>query len=171
MRGGVLLQGDGKDGKPLHCLDAGAPPSNSSGAPATAGCSIPVLKCSFRPAGPSSANPELPLLVATCSGNPGAAVQASVAVWACDSGERLHAFDVGTRAVAGLAWSRCGRFLAAAAMDKVARVWDGDSGRQVAAVPVPEAALAVDWSLEGLLCVGMCNGIVHVVELDIDAVL
>ena len=129
-----------------------------------------MLRCAFRPAGPGSDNPHLPQLVATCSSHAIAsseALTAAVCIWDCASGARKHKFNVDTRAVAEVAWSPCGHYVAAAAMDAVARVWDVATGAQAAAVTVPAAALSVAWLGQAELCVGMTDGHACVLQLDL----
>jgi WD40 repeat protein len=152
----ALMQDIASEGQPLHILD-----------PAASGNCAPMLKCSFRPAGQKSANPGLATMVATCSGNVSAPVQATVLLWSCDSGALQQTFDAGTRAVADIAWSRCGRFIAAAAMTTCVSVWEADTGKQVSAADVSKAALAVCWAESGLLAVGMTDGAVEVVDLQL----
>ena len=166
LRAAARVQADGTEDRAKHTLAAGLAAEGCGSAAKPA----PVLACAFRPAGPSSANPELPLLVATCCGasSPSTA-RGAAAVWCCTTGELQHVFEAGTRQVAAVAWSPCGRFLAAAAMDKVARVWEVAQGRQVAAVDVDDITRSVAWSTAGRLCFGLGNGAAHVLDLDTEA--
>ena len=154
------------EGQPLHVLE------DASSAGSTAKQAAPLLKCAFRPAGAGSMSTDthLPTCVATCNGDVASDVRASVSIWCCDSGHLLHRLSAGTsRAVADIAWSCCGRYIAAAAMSDVVYVWDAQTGAQKVAVKVEGAALAVSWAPGGLLSVGGTRGAASVINVGVDS--
>lgn len=162
------MQADGATGEPEHTLSAGKCPKNGGPAAHPA----PVLQCRFRPAAQESGEAECSTsatehLVATCSGEPSTTGRGFVSVWCCASGEVQHVFDAGTKQVLDIAWSPCGRYLAAAAGDKALRVWDVANGGVLASRPLSGAALSLAWSRVGRLCVGMANGAACIVDLDL----
>ena len=96
-------------------------------------------------------------------------VSADIQLWDV-GGESLYALlvghtrnDSGSLGVYGLAFNPDGSLLASASFDGTVRVWDTESGAQVAVLPVAAGAAAVAWSPDGSrLASADLNGAVQV---------
>lgn len=78
----------------------------------------------------------------------------------------MHAWRAGDGDAVGVAWSPCGRLLAAAACDTVIRVWDVSSGQAVMTAAMPQAVMCVGWSSDGALAAGMSGGPLRIISAE-----
>lgn len=102
-----------------------------------------VLAIAFRPAGPSSPNPALPLQLAT-TGDDG-----RVKVWDCETGTLLHTLGSHTLPVHTCSWAPDGRTLATASFDGSILIWGVHDGVATQAFQAGGGVFDVSWNKDG----------------------
>jgi transducin (beta)-like 1 len=118
-----------------------------------------ILALSFRPAGPGSHNPNLPLQLAT------AADDLLVKVWDCENGILLHSLGNHRLPARTCSWAPDGRILATGSFDGSVLLWDVQEGQVVKEYMAEGGVFDVCWNKDGRrLAVSSKNGQAFVVD-------
>jgi transducin (beta)-like 1 len=118
-----------------------------------------ILALAFRPAGPGSANPNLPLHLAT------AADDVLVRVWDCENGSLLHSLAGHRLPARTCSWAPDGRTLATGSFDGSVMLWDVAEGRATAEYVAEGGVFDVCWNADGRrLAVSTKSGHAFVVD-------
>jgi WD40 repeat protein len=118
-----------------------------------------VLSIAFRPAGPGSRNPGLPLQIAT-TGEDGRAK-----IWDCESGALLHTLVHRDSTVLSCDWSGDGLTLVTGHADGSVTLWDAQAGCVRQLYTAKAGVLHVCWSPDGVrLAASTKAGTVFVID-------
>lgn len=110
--------------KPLHVLDLHQQP---------------VYALKWSPTGPKSANPNMPLLIATAS------FDKTARLWDAATGKCLFTLEKHTETVNSIAFSPNGKYIASASFDKFVHVWSTKDGSLVKSYQCKGSILEVSW--------------------------
>lgn len=103
-----------------------------------------VYTLKWSPTGPGSANPNLPLVLATAS------FDSTVRLWDPESGRCLHTLEHHTQPVYSVAFSPDGRYLATGSRDKLCLIWNVKDGRLVRQYEGGGGIFEIAWNYTGL---------------------
>lgn len=121
-----------------------------------------IFCCRFSPTGAGTRNAQLPLQLATASGD------CRVKVWDCSSGRLVHVLAEHRKQVYGCAWSPEGGLLATVGMDHRLILWRASDGQRLRAYDLASAAFDVAWHPGGkhvaVACRDRCAMVIRVLK-------
>eukprot|EP00013_Stygamoeba_regulata_P021814 CAMPEP_0177654622 /NCGR_PEP_ID=MMETSP0447-20121125/14445_1 /TAXON_ID=0 /ORGANISM="Stygamoeba regulata, Strain BSH-02190019" /LENGTH=520 /DNA_ID=CAMNT_0019158313 /DNA_START=139 /DNA_END=1701 /DNA_ORIENTATION=+ len=104
---------------------------------------LPIYTLRWSPCGPGSANPSLPLRLASAS------FDTDVRLWDIESGQCVSVLGAHTKPVYSVAYSPNARFLASGSFDKCVHVWDTQSGELVRSYEGDGGIFEICWNRTG----------------------
>lgn len=119
-----------------------------------------IYTLKWSPTGPGSANPNLPLLLATAS------FDHTVKLWDAETGRAVHTLARHTESVYSVAFSPSGKLVATGSFDQRLHVWSVDSGELVRTYKGSSGIYEVCWNKDGdRLAAGFSNKVISVLDL------